>query len=751
MTAHYSLRARALLGKDCPGLTRDGLTAKAFPWNVMSILPPTRIASRMTTITTTSPAHVPPQAERRPVSTTIHGISLTDEFAWLRADNWQEVMRQPALLDPEIRAYLDAENAYWQATLAHTEGLRETLFAEMKARLKEDDRQVPTPDGPWEYFPRYVKGGQYPQLCRVARGGSPDDAHVILDGNTEAAGKTYWDLGSTAHAPNHRYLAYSSDDKGSELYTIRIRDLETGDLLADEIPDTRGSVVWSPDSATLYYVRVDANHRPLYVYRHTLGTPSADDVLVYEEKDIGFYVGVNATQSNRFILIDIHDHETSEVHVIDGEKPGDTPHLIAARSKGHQYGVEHTGDRFIITTNSNGAEDFRVVEAPITAPGMENWREIVAHRPGRLIIDVNVYAHHMTRLEREDGLPRIVITSFQDGAEHAIAFEEEAYALGMAGGYEFDTTALRFTYSSMTTPAETYDYDVVSRMRILRKRQEVPSGHNPQDYVTRRLFAPSHDGELVPVTILYHKDTPLDGSAPVLLYGYGAYGISMPASFATARLSLVNRGFIYAIAHIRGGKDKGYRWYTSGKMKDKVNTFKDFIAAAEHLIASGFTRRGRIVAQGGSAGGMLMGAVANMAPELFLGIIAEVPFVDVLNTMLDKDLPLTPPEWPEWGNPIESTDEFESIRSYSPYDNVTAKSYPHILAVAGLTDPRVTYWEPAKWVAKLRVNSVSSNLIFLKTNMGAGHGGASGRYEALKDTALTYAFALTLADPAITA
>jgi oligopeptidase B len=703
----------------------------------------------MTTITTTSPAHVAPQAARRPHSTSIHGVTLTDDYAWLRADNWQEVMRQPALLHPEIRAYLEAENAYWQGTLARTEGLRDTLFNEMKARLKEDDRQVPTPDGPWEYFPRYIKGGQYPQLCRIPRGGSPDEAHVILDGNAEAAGKAYWDLGSTVHAPNHRYLAYSSDDKGSELYTIRIRDLETGGILADEIPDTRGSVVWSPDSATLYYVRVDANHRPLYVYRHTLGTPAADDVLVYEEKDIGFYVGVNATQSNRFILIDIHDHETSEVHVIDGKSAADTPRLIAARSKGHQYALEHTGERFIITTNSNGAEDFRVVEAPITAPGMENWREIVPHRPGRLIIDVNVYEHHMTRLEREEGLPRIVITSFQDGAEHAIAFEEEAYALGMAAGYEFDTTALRFTYSSMTTPAETYDYDVISRMRLLRKRQEVPSGHNPQDYVTRRLFAPSHDGELVPVTILYRKDTRLDGSAPVLLYGYGAYGISMPASFATARLSLVDRGFIYAIAHIRGGKDKGYRWYTSGKMKDKVNTFKDFIAAAEHLIASGFTRRGRIVAQGGSAGGMLMGAVANMAPELFLGIIAEVPFVDVLNTMLDKDLPLTPPEWPEWGNPIESTDEFEAIRSYSPYDNVTAKSYPHILAVAGLTDPRVTYWEPAKWVAKLRVNSVSNNFIFLKTNMGAGHGGASGRYEALKDTALTYAFALTLADPAI--
>lgn len=700
-------------------------------------------------MTSTSPSLAAPltapQAARRPHTATVHGHTLTDEFAWLRAANWQDVMRQPALLDTEIRAYLDAENAYWQASLAHTADLRETLFSEMKARLKEDDRQVPTPDGPWEYFPRYVKGGQYPQFCRMPRGGSADDATVILDGNSEAAGHPYWDLGGTAHAPNHRYLAYSADDKGSELYTIRIRDLETGKVLPDEIPDTRGSIVWGPDSTTLYYVRVDANHRPLYVYRHTLGTPADADVLVYEETDIGFYVGVSSTQSNRFVVIDVHDHETSEVHVIDGNKPGGTPRLIAARSKGHQYSLEHNGDRFIIMTNSGDAEDFRIVEAPIASPGMDNWREIVPHRSGRLIVDLNVYAKHMVRLEREDGLPRIIVTSFADGGEHAIAFDEEAYALGMAAGFEYDTTALRFTYSSMTTPAETYDYDVVTRARLLRKRQEVPSGHNPQDYVTRRLFAPAHDGELVPVTLLYRKDTPLDGSAPVLLYGYGAYGISMPASFATARLSLVDRGFIYGIAHIRGGKDKGYRWYTNGKMKAKVNTFKDFIAAAEHLVASGLTRKGQIVAQGGSAGGMLMGAVANMAPELFLGIIAEVPFVDVLNTMLDKDLPLTPPEWPEWGNPIESAEEFDVIRGYSPYDNVGAKPYPHILAVAGLTDPRVTYWEPAKWIAKLRINSVSGNAIYLKTNMGAGHGGASGRYEALRDTALTYAFALSIA------
>ena len=695
------------------------------------LTPPTRVA--------------PPAARRETRECSHHGIPLADDFAWLRAENWQEVMRDPSLLGPGIRDYLEAENAYMRAELAGTAALQDTLFKEMKARLKEDDRQVPTPDGPFEYFPRFVKGGQYAQLCRIPRGGNADEPHVLLDGNAEAKGKTYWDLGGAAHSHDHKLLAYATDDKGSELYTIRFRDLETGATLGDEIADTRGSLAWAEDGRTLFYVRVDDNHRPLYVYRHAIGTDAKEDVLVYEEKDIGFYVGLSATQSRRFIAIDVHDHETSEVRLIDCRALEAVPRLVSPRRKGHQYSVEHEGERLVIVTNSQGAEDFRIVEAPIATPSEDNWREVVPHRPGRLIVDVNVYARHMVRLEREDGLPRIVIREHTSGDEHPIAFQEEAYALGMAAGYEFDTSALRFTYSSLTTPAETYDYDMATRARVLRKRQEVPSGHNPQDYVTRRLYAPSHDGELVPVTLLYRKDTPLDGSAPLLLYGYGAYGISMPAAFATARLSLVDRGFIYAIAHIRGGKDKGYRWYTSGKMHLKQNTFRDFIAAGEHLVKEGLTRRGRIVAQGGSAGGMLMGAVANMAPDLFLGIIAEVPFVDVLNTMLDKELPLTPPEWPEWGNPIASKEEFDAIRAYSPYENVGKRAYPHILAVAGLTDPRVTYWEPAKWVAKLRVFNTSDKMILLKTNMGAGHGGSSGRFEALKDTALVYAFALKIA------
>lgn len=684
----------------------------------------------------------PPAAIQHPTERTYHSHKLEDPYTWLRAGNWQEVMRDTSKLPSDIRTHLEAENAYTAAVLAPTQKLQAELFEEMKARIKEDDKSVPDPDGPFAYMYDFITGGQYPRLLRLPQDGG--ETTVLLDGNKEAEGKSYWDLGASAHSPNHRYLAYSFDDKGSELYTIRIRDTETGEDLPDIITDTRGSLQWANDNRTLFYVRVDGNHRPLYVYRHTLGTPVSDDALVYEEKDHGFYVGIEKTLSQKFILIDAHDHQTSEIRLLDADAPASPPRLIAARRHNHQYDVCHRGDDLIILTNSDGAEDFRICTAPVCDPSEKNWTTLQPHKPGRLILEMEIYRDFDVRLERENSLPRLVIRNAASGDEHAIAFDEEAYALGMQSGYEFDTATLRFTYSSMTTPAETYDYDMRTRDRVLRKRREVPSGHNPSDYVTRRLYAPAEDGETVPVSLLYHKDTPLDGSAPLLLYGYGAYGISIPASFVANRLSLVNRGFIYAIAHIRGGKDKGYRWYTDGKLSRKTNTFTDFIAAGEHLVAEGYTRRKHIVAHGGSAGGMLMGAVANMAPDLFLGIIADVPFVDVLNTMLDDTLPLTPPEWLEWGNPIKSAEEFERIRSYSPYDNVERKAYPHILAMTGLTDPRVTYWEPAKWVARLREKNTSGNYILLNTNMEAGHGGASGRFSQLKEVAIEYAFALLI-------
>jgi oligopeptidase B len=690
----------------------------------------------------TPSTHRPPRAEQRPHRTQWHGLTLEDPYAWLRAENWQTVMREPDKLAADIRAYLEDENAYTAAMLADTEKLQQKLFAEMKGRIKEDDSSVPTPDGPFEYYGRYVIGGQYPLVCRRPRG--TETEQILIDGNAEGGGKAYWGFAGSVHAADHRLLAYAVDEKGSEFYTIRIRDMQTGENLPDVIADTGPGMVWSTDSRTLFYVRYDENHRPRSVYRHRLGTPQTDDAPVFEEQDTGFYVHISATQSERLVLIVTSDHETSEIHVIDAEHPESAPRLIAPRSTGHEYDVEESGGTLYIATNSAGAEDFRICTVSLDHPAQENWRELIPHRPGTLILDVVLYKSHMARLERENGLPRIVIRDLASGNEHDIAFDEEAYSLGLSYGYEFDTTTVRFTYSSMTTPSEVYDYDMVTRERTLRKRQEVPSGHNPDDYVTRRLYATAPDGEHVPVSLLYRKTTPLDGSAPVLLYGYGAYGIAIPAAFSTARLSLVDRGFIYAIAHIRGGKEKGYRWYTDGKREKKTNTFTDFIAAGEHLVKEGLTQRGRIVAHGGSAGGMLMGAISNMAPDLFLGIIADVPFVDVLNTMLDKDLPLTPPEWPEWGNPIESAEDFTRIQSYSPYDNVTEMAYPHILSLAGLTDPRVTYWEPAKWIARLREFNTSENLILLRTNMDAGHGGASGRFEQLKETAIEYAFALKI-------
>ncbi|MGD9868687.1 MAG: S9 family peptidase, partial [Hyphomicrobiales bacterium] len=680
------------------------------------------------------------KADRRPLKDTRHGIERVDDYAWLRAGNWREVMRDPKALAADIRAYLEAENAYTETVMAGTKALQDTLFAEMKGRIKEDDSTVPAADGAFAYYTSYVTGGQHPLFCRCRRDGGP--RKVLLDGNALAEGHAYFRIGGVGHSPDHKLIGYATDTAGSEFYDLKVIEAETGKAVGSAIPNTNGGFVWSADGRSLLYTRLDDNHRPRWIYRHAIGSDPASDVLVHEEKDPGFFAGVGATQDHKYLLIDSHDHQTSEIRLIDASDPASAPRLIAARHTGHEYSVDHHGGRLVILTNKDGAEDFKIVSAPVDAPSPDNWTEIEPHKPGRLILDMVCYADYLVRLERENGLPRIVIRNWSDGEEHSVAFDEEAYALGLSHGYEFDTQQIRFTYSSMTTPAQVYDYDIPSRKRVLRKTQEVPSGHDPDDYVTRRVLAPAHDGETVPVSLLYRKSTPLDGSAPLLLYGYGSYGMAIPASFSTNCLSLVDRGFVYAIAHIRGGKDKGYRWYRQGRGVFKTNTFRDFISCGEYLAREKFTARGNIVAHGGSAGGMLMGAVANMAPGLFRGIIAEVPFVDVLTTMLDDTLPLTPPEWPEWGNPIESAEAYRTIAAYSPYDNVKAQAYPHILALAGLTDPRVTYWEPAKWVARLRALRTDGNLTLLKTNMDAGHAGASGRFDRLKEVALSYAFAL---------
>lgn len=689
-----------------------------------------------------------PIAAKKPVPDTRHGITRTDDYGWLRADNWQAMFKDPSILDPEIRKHLEAENTYMNAAMDDTKALQKALFAEMRGRIKEDDSSVPVKDGPFAYGNLYVTGGEQPSYFRIPREADSKDEtirQVLLDGDKEAEGKSYFRLAGLDHSTDHSRGLWGYDDKGSEYFTLKVRDLSTGKDLADVIENTGGGGAWAPDGKSFFYTVLDDNHRPSKIFHHVLGTPQADDRLVYEEKDPGFFMSVGGSLIDDFIYIDIHDHETSEYRLLSTKDLTAEPKLVAGRVIGLEYEMTEGGDVFYILTNADGAKDFKIMEAPVEAPGKENWREVVPHKPGTLILSHMAYARHLVWLQRREGLPEIVIRDRKTGEEHAIAFAEEAYALGLSGAAEYDTDVIRFSYSSMTTPSQLFDYDMATRERTLLKTQEVPSGHNPDDYVTRRVFAPSWDGTKVPVTLLYRKDTPLDGSAPCLLYGYGAYGITIPAGFNTNCLSLADRGFVYAIAHIRGGKDRGFSWYEDGKMAKKTNTFKDFIAAADYLNQEKFTSYANIVAEGGSAGGMLMGAIANMAPEKFTGIIAAVPFVDVLNTMLDDTLPLTPPEWPEWGNPIDSREFYDIIAGYSPYDNVEAKPYPAILALGGLTDPRVTYWEPAKWVARLREKTTGNEPILMKTNMDAGHGGASGRFQRLEEIAFEYAFAIKVA------
>ena len=691
----------------------------------------------------------PPVAQKISHVTTAHGVTRNDDYAWMRADNWQTVMQQPDALAAHIREHLERENDWQEAWMEDTRPLQGILFDEMKGRIKEDDSSVPLKDGAWEYGISYVKGAEQPRFIRRPANSSnsdtiKDEPAILLDGDLEAQGKSYFRIGGCGHSPDHAKLAWSYDDKGSEYFTIYFQDIASDEQLAPPIPNTNGGGAWSKDSQAYFYTLVDENHRPSKLFLRQLNDNSAD-TLVYEEEDSGFFMGAGKSQSGDYLIIDIHDHQTSESWLIPANAPETAPVIVEPREPGIEYSLDEGNGTLYILTNRDGAQDFKIMTAKAATPGAEHWQELIPHEAGRLILSHSIFARHLVWLERRDGLPRIVIRNLQEGSEHAISFDEEAYSLGLTGSYEFDTDIIRFSYSSMTTPGQTFDYNMQTRERTLLKTQEVPSGHNQADYVTRRIEAKSHDGALVPVSLIYHKDTPLDGSAPCLLYGYGSYGIAIPASFNTSILSLVDRGFIYAIAHIRGGKDKGFYWYESGKRQDKKNTFMDFVAVGDHLIAGNYTSQGKIMAHGGSAGGMLMGAVANMRPELFAGLIAEVPFVDVLNTMLDDTLPLTPPEWPEWGNPIESKQDHDYILSYSPYDQISEQDYPTILAIGGLTDPRVTYWEPAKWVARLREMNTSDNAILLKTNMGAGHGGASGRFARLEEVALTQAFALKVA------
>ncbi len=684
-----------------------------------------------------------PTVEQRPQEITQHGETRIDEFAWLRDDNWQQVMREPEVLEADIRTMLEAENAYVGEVMSPVRGLQSRIYDEMRGRIKEDDSSPPERDGPFFYYVRYREGGQYPVYVRRPadeNGEITGDEQIILDGDAEAEGFEYFDLGAVSQSPDHRYLAYAVDTAGSEFYTLRIRDMQTGEDVASLTEEGYGSLVWANDSETIYWVWRDENNRPRRVYRQAFNSDDAE--LIYEESDPGYFLGVGKTEGDTWIALTSGDHMTSEWRVFDANDPAAEAILVSEREPGIEYSLTEAGGALYVRTNQDGAVDFKIMTAPLDDPRRENWEDLIDHRPGVLVNGLIGFENWMVRMERSNALPRIIVRNLADNAEHEISFDEEAYALGLQGTAEYATDEMRFSYESPSTPEETFDYNMAARERTLIKRQEIPSGHEASDYVVRRLMAPARDGVEVPVTLLYHADTPIDGTAPVLLYGYGSYGITIPASFSVSRLSLVDRGMIYAIVHMRGSQAMGYNWYLDGKLNNKRNTFNDFVDGGRFLVNEGYTSEGQLVAMGGSAGGLLVGAAMNQDPSLFAGVIAAVPFVDVVNTISDPNLPLTPPEWNEWGNPIEDADAYRYMMSYSPYDNVTEQAYPHLFATAGLTDPRVTYWEPAKWVARLRDRRTDDGLTLFRTNMGAGHGGASGRFDALEERAEEWAFAL---------
>lgn len=677
---------------------------------------------------------VPPVAHRTPHQLTAHGDVRNDDWYWLRNRD-----------DPEVIAYLEAENAYAEAALAPLAPLRNRIFDEIKSRVQETDESAPVAEGPWEYTSRTIEGSQYGVHCRRPRRGGPETATVVLDENVLAAGHDYFSLGGFEVTPDHKVLAYAVDFNGSERYTLRFRDLETGADLPDVVENVTYGLAWADDARTCFYVRPDDAMRPNEVWRHTLGTPAADDVLVLREDDERFYVGVERTRSGRFVLIDVSSKLTSEVSFVPTATPTGELRVVEPREQGHEYAVEHhwgeaLGDRFLILTNQGGrARNFELVSAPTAAPGRSNWTPVVPHRDDVKLDSVNAFADHLVLSERTNGLERLRVMRTGTRDLHEIEMPDPVYSVWVGPNPEFATRTLRYGYTSLVAPVTDVDYDMDDRSSAIVKTQPVLGGYDPTQYVSARLWATAADGTKVPISLVHRRDTPIDGSAPALLYGYGSYEISTDPSFRASRLSLLDRGFVFAIAHVRGGGEMGRQWYESGRLEHKANTFTDFVACAEHLIASGYTSPARLAARGGSAGGLLMGAVTNLRPDLFAAIVAEVPFVDVVTTMLDPSLPLTITEWEEWGDPREA-DAYARMKSYSPYDNVRVADYPALLVTTGLNDPRVQYWEPAKWVAKLRVLSTSGKPILLRTEMGAGHGGPSGRYDAWRDEAIVLAF-----------
>jgi oligopeptidase B len=657
----------------------------------------------------------------------VHGETRVDHYYWLRDRR-----------NPEVIAYLEAENRHAEEVMRHTEGLQERLYQEMRTRIKETDLSVPERLDGYLYYTRTEAGGQYPIFCR--RRDLPGAAEeILLDQNPLAAGHAYFRVGSLEVSPDHRLLAYSVDTSGAEEFTLFIKDLVRGELLPERLARTSHRVAWANDSRTVFYTVLDESRRPCRLYRHEVGTNSSEDVLVYFEPDAAFYLDVSRTRSRRYLLLDLSSHSTTEVRYVSADRPKEHFRVVQPRHAGIEYTVTHHDDRFFITTN-DGAPNFRLVQAPVDRPSREHWSPVLPYRPDVKLDTTDAFRRHLVVYEREAGLTRIRVIDLLTGSEHLVPFPEPVYTLRAHANPEFDTSTLRFTYTSLITPSSVIDYDLAEHTWTIRKQTEV-RGYNASRYRSERLFASAPDGVQVPISVVYRVPLDTDGTRPLLLSGYGAYGLSYDPVFSSNTLSLLDRGFVVAIAHVRGGEEMGRAWYEAGRLLKKRSSFTDFIAAAEHLATLGYTAPDRLVINGGSAGGLLIGAVTNLRPELFRAVLAEVPFVDVVNTMLDASLPLTVIEYDEWGNPHDPT-AYSYIRSYSPYDNVDAKDYPHMLVTAGLNDPRVAYWEPAKWTAKLRATKTDNNRLLLRTNMGAGHGGASGRYDFLREIAFKYAFIL---------
>ena len=674
----------------------------------------------------------PPVATLKPVELEMHGDVRTDEYYWLRDRE-----------NPEVIAYLEAENAYTESVLADTKDLQEALFEEIKGRIKEDDTSPPYfKDGYW-YYTRYIEGGAYPIYCRKKESmDAPEE--IMLDVNEMAEGFGYFNVRGREVSTNQQILAFAEDTQGRRIYTIKFKNLATGEMYEEEIPETTGNVAWANDNRTLFYSKQDLETlRWDKIYKHTLGTDPSEDELVYEETESTFYTFVYKSKSDKYLIIGSTQTLSTEYQFLDADTPNGTFQVIQPRESDLEYSIDHFGDHFYIRTNLD-AKNFRLMRTPVSTTTKANWEEVIPHREDVLLESIEIFRDYLVVRERKNGLIDLRIRPWDGSEEHYIQFEEPAYVAYVGTNPEFDTHLFRFEYASMTTPETTYDYDMGSREQTLIKQQEVLGDFNSENYVTERVYAEARDGVDVPISLVYKKGTAINGGAPLLLYGYGSYGNSLDANFRSSRLSLLDRGFVYAIAHIRGGEELGRAWYEGGKLLNKKNTFTDFIDCAEYLIENGYADPNRLFAQGGSAGGLLMGAVINMRPDLWRGIVAHVPWVDVVTTMLDDSIPLTTSEYDEWGNPNDET-YYDYMLSYSPYDNVEAKDYPNMLVTTGLHDSQVQYWEPAKWVAKLRATKTDTNRLLLKTNMEAGHGGASGRYERYREIALDYAFVLDLA------